>query len=486
MEIRLQNIGLVKDSTIRLDGLTVITGHNNSGKTTVGKVVYSLFDATSNIEQKAENDKANYISESLRDVARILRNYRDIVEGIRHLFGGHSALKQVLLAPHYRSRQLNIDPEDFAKKLLDELEALDFDRLSAFTPAEDPGTLLTNDAERGISSKLEKSTQEAIDFLRQLLEKLKLGENLNNYTRECLNLTLRSEFSSQIQPVNGSAGKSQITATDSDSTLFDFEIVDENIDATNPSICSRSPFENTFLIDDPFVIDPVAGRIPSYFAQRYAPDWDPEQASSLLNANRIFTHSQKLINILQRDKSLPPTVLEEVIKKESIAPIINQINQAIPGDFEYKRDGLVYLQQGKELKISNLATGSKMFAVIKLLLQKGYINDSTMLILDEPESHLHPKWQNLFAEMVVLLVKDTGVNVLLTTHSSNFMLAIDAFMRKHQIHSQTNFYQTKPTGDGCVEYRCVNETVSEIYADFMEALAQVKILRDKYLPGGDE
>ena len=37
MDIRLKNIGIIKDSSIRLDGLTVITGANNSGKTTVGK-----------------------------------------------------------------------------------------------------------------------------------------------------------------------------------------------------------------------------------------------------------------------------------------------------------------------------------------------------------------------------------------------------------------------------------------------------------------
>lgn len=61
MQIRLKNIGIVKDSTITLDGLTVITGRNNSGKTTVGKALYSLLDAVSNIQRKAENDKCVYV-----------------------------------------------------------------------------------------------------------------------------------------------------------------------------------------------------------------------------------------------------------------------------------------------------------------------------------------------------------------------------------------------------------------------------------------
>ena len=67
MNIRLKNIGIISDSTIEINGLTVITGHNNSGKTTAGKVIYSLVDAVSDIEKKAKNDKYNYVLEQLRN-----------------------------------------------------------------------------------------------------------------------------------------------------------------------------------------------------------------------------------------------------------------------------------------------------------------------------------------------------------------------------------------------------------------------------------
>jgi hypothetical protein len=61
LNIQLKNIGIIRDSTIELNGLTVITGQNNSGKTTVGKVVYSVIDAASNLERKALIDKRSYI-----------------------------------------------------------------------------------------------------------------------------------------------------------------------------------------------------------------------------------------------------------------------------------------------------------------------------------------------------------------------------------------------------------------------------------------
>lgn len=68
MNIKLENIGIIKNSNIQLDGLTVITGQNNSCKTTVGKVIYSLVDAVSNLSTKAENDRLMYIADVLKDI----------------------------------------------------------------------------------------------------------------------------------------------------------------------------------------------------------------------------------------------------------------------------------------------------------------------------------------------------------------------------------------------------------------------------------
>lgn len=68
MNIKLENIGIIKNSNIKLDGLTIITGQNNSGKTTVGKVIYSLVDAVSSLSTKAENDRLMYIADVLRDI----------------------------------------------------------------------------------------------------------------------------------------------------------------------------------------------------------------------------------------------------------------------------------------------------------------------------------------------------------------------------------------------------------------------------------
>lgn len=205
---------------------------------------------------------------------------------------------------------------------------------------------------------------------------------------------------------------------------------------------------------------------------------------TFFDPRRVNPHNYKLERELRDPSGL--SVFEQTILQDSLAAVKKQIDAIIPGTFEFTSEGKYYVQNGAKLKLCNLATGSKMFSIIKILLEKGTLDSGTMLILDEPEAHLHPQWQNAFAEVMVLLVKELNVTVLLTTHSPNFMLALDAYMRKYEISDKSNFYQTEFLSDGFVQYQCVNDDMGKIYQDFLQYLSEVKVLRGKYLHGMGE
>jgi len=42
MELQLKNIGMIKEANVKIDGLTVIAGENDTGKSTVGKCFYLM------------------------------------------------------------------------------------------------------------------------------------------------------------------------------------------------------------------------------------------------------------------------------------------------------------------------------------------------------------------------------------------------------------------------------------------------------------
>ena len=68
MKLYLNNVGIVKDSEVKLHGLTVITGKNSSGKTTVGKTIYSLISAGNNTVEAFDESRRLYICSQLNNV----------------------------------------------------------------------------------------------------------------------------------------------------------------------------------------------------------------------------------------------------------------------------------------------------------------------------------------------------------------------------------------------------------------------------------
>lgn len=480
MQITLDNIGIIKNSTLTLEGLTVITGKNNSGKTTVGKTLYSLIDATSNLQRNARRDRDTYIRKQIRELENVLNVFIYTREpgAEEDYLSGFPALEGLLSNAY---KVCKPSPEEYAYELERELHAVDSKKLAELYGTtesifrRDEGTRRWIVHEVPISEKFDRQRAVALGILSSLFEELKQDPHLTDYARERINQTLSLEFSGQIQPVKAPGVTSLVDLSDEESPYYHFTLQNNRIVKDGP-VFFNAPFQRAYLIDDPYILDdPKPARLYRMNAQEF---------EGLVNTSNISTHSQKLLTKLRFRSG--PNPFEQMLLDKSLEQIREQIEQVISGSFEFSPDGNYYVENGVKLRVSNLAAGSKLFSILKILLEKGELDASTLLILDEPESHLHPQWQNTFAEVIVLLVKNLNMRVLLTTHSSNFMLALDAFMRKHGINQRTNFYQTRSTGDGFVEYECVNDDMGRIYQDFLQYLSEVKQLRNLYMHGGGD
>ena len=90
------------------------------------------------------------------------------------------------------------------------------------------------------------------------------------------------------------------------------------------------------------------------------------------------------------------------------------------------------------------------------------INDKTMLVLDEPEVHLHPKWQLIYAEILVLLQKEFDLNIIITTHSPYFINAIETYSAKNEVANRCKYYLAELDSEGSV-FRDVTRNTDAIY-----------------------
>ena len=198
MQINLQNVGIVKDSTITIDGLSVITGKNNSGKTTVGKTLYSILDAVSNLQQKANNDKFFYIQRQIEKVESTLEVFRYlrvlIFDDKPDIFADYPALNKLINRGYINELSQN-DIEQFAQMLVEELMHFDvslFDKIDELNNYQKILRTRIKDKESAsLASMFKNQREQALDILKKLFNDIKKDPELIAYARESINQTLR-------------------------------------------------------------------------------------------------------------------------------------------------------------------------------------------------------------------------------------------------------------------------------------------------------
>ena len=105
-----------------------------------------------------------------------------------------------------------------------------------------------------------------------------------------------------------------------------------------------------------------------------------------------------------------------------------------------------------------------------------------MLVLDEPETHIHPRWQLRFAELLVEFAAD-GKNILLTSHSPYFIEAIKVFSDRHKLGDKTAFYLSEKTKSGSTSHiKEVTHDITpifELFAEPYETLEDIQSMDDE-------
>lgn len=163
------------------------------------------------------------------------------------------------------------------------------------------------------------------------------------------------------------------------------------------------------------------------------------------------------------------------------------IRDIIQGDAYWSDDlfdeGLKYKRlDGNIFDLSEVATGIKSFSILQLLLKGGNLTSNTLLIIDEPESNLHPQWIVEYARMIVILNKKLGVKFFLASHNPDMVSAIRYISEKEGILDNVNFYIAKKEEKTfSYDYEYLVRDIEPIFESFNIAIDRI----NKY-GGGDE
>jgi predicted ATPase len=119
------------------------------------------------------------------------------------------------------------------------------------------------------------------------------------------------------------------------------------------------------------------------------------------------------------------------------------------------------------IKLEQMATGIKSFAYLDRLLENGYLTQGNILILDEPEAHLHPQWIVEFARMLVKIHKETGLFIMLASHDPDMVSAIRYIAEKEDVLDDTTFYLAEQDKNAeTFSYKELGHDIEPIFASF--------------------
>lgn len=435
MRVQLQNIGIIEEADIKVDGITLIAGQNDSGKSTVGKVLYALTRGMNIDEDSFNSSKIDFIRQRIRDLRILLTRVKpsnEEDERILEVFINEILESENSIFDNFRISIRESRAPFNQDELISELASIN-DLISSFS-------------DETIKNRLSNIIEEINNRISISFDSIEV----KHYEIETF---FRNEFGNQIQNKFNKSESHVLTegGKSSQKIIFDENVSFEGFDAMS----------NFYYDDVIFIESPMKLHDRSFF----------NFGSNVKREKNIHLNSK----IFQPEKETD-IFSDRKEKFEKLKAIILGI---VKGEFDInKRGELVYKKSDVEFDLSNVATGIKSFGVLQMLIQKDILNQNTLLIIDEPEVHLHPNWQVKYAEILVKLSQELNIPMVLTSHSPYFIEALEAFSKKHK--QPTNFYFSEKNPDGLSSKIIdVTEDITPILSSISEAFYEIQDINDE-------
>lgn len=421
MQLNISNVRKIEKTSIDIDGITVIAGVNNTGKSTVGKLLFSIFNSMNNMDKKIEQERRINIHRIITALlqSRYLSNY------------GENRSKYVIFAKKLTDKII----EKFSVGAIEDIEEFLKSQING-------STFFENEED------IEEFAQECAGRIQPILivsDKKVMTEVINRW--------FNNVFENQISPLGEEGIEPNVELVVKGKRIS--YIFKDNICTSWDT--ELNLLHEAFYIDNPFIIDKM---------------------SEVFNEQRI-TDEHLLSFLCKENESIYDGIFDAVMAKDKLEEIYAILGEVIQGDIEENQDGEYYFKSSmfaKALKIKNLSTGLKSFALIKMLLENGSIKEKDVLILDEPEIHVHPQWQLLYAKLIILLQKKFSLSLVITTHSPYFLDAIDVYSRKNNIAHKVHFYLAEDEGESA-SFQDVTGNIDAIYKKLSEPMQMLENLR---------
>lgn len=428
IRVKTEGFRAINKADLVIDGITLVAGENGCGKSSISKLLYFLYKTVSNYDFLVK--KKLYVS--LQDILRFL----DIVQQELSI-----NMKDRSLKDEYRREISELKRGLYSSEFLeDELNnwLVVVDKIEHIYTSSDLKSIRPSVLGKSIRLKyIIKDILKIENTDDEFSESFpKIKSLIERRFKEAINKTKSRPTSVFIE---------ELKTVFSDGNLPNkFEVLeyDDSIVALDKSNLSIPySIQNAIYIDTPMMIS---------VEDSHNEHWDDLNELLLEKGNK----NNKYSNIIGNEIIQGDVVLEEGIYSVD--------------DFKFKR------RDGSIFNLLDVATGIKSFSILQLLLKKGILNDKTLLIIDEPESNLHPQWIIEYARIIVMLNKELGVKFFLASHNPDMVSAIRYISEKEGILDNVNFYLAEKSSNSfSYDYTFLDKNIDPIFESFNIAIDRI-------------
>jgi predicted ATP-dependent endonuclease of OLD family len=407
MVFEFRNLGIIESADIELKGLTIITGLNDTGKSFLSKTIFSIIKTLYGAKEQAINERYEKISGLVTQIFSLHRQMIAFSPEKLQTFNPNELSNRIYVA------LLNNTPESEMRSIVNSYkDRVIFDiETNIVNPSLTPQKIVYINRIKEISQIIVTSLKDD------------LIDDEGKFKNFFDNIIIQKLFQGQLNSINGKKSTLNIKVKEGESELLEISVQD------NKSILFK--LESVFLLNDATIIDsPIIVQLAKF----------------ITNTLAFPTNFRK---IYQPRLDLPYPyydLIEKMNVAGSVTPqyseVFQEIKKIIKGELQYRlEDGTFEYKKetGAIIKAFNIATGIKSFGVIQILLSSGAINQKTVLIIDEPEVHLHPSWETQYARIIVLLSK-LNIPIIVSSHSPYFLQAITKYIKEFQTEKLTKVY----------------------------------------------
>ena len=419
----LNNYHAIGEANISIDGITVIAGCNGCGKSTISKWLYAFVNYSNEFSDLVDERLLKRLNIEIRKMQRIARNI-----DLENL-----------------TRQLKaISPAVFHH------DEFDYDDL--YTLFESKLRVFCSEIENAVENSNDKN-------IRKWLQK-KSGTEDDLY-----NNFISSYFEMTINDVNEAIHSAQKAKNDCslDNLLY---FIRKELDIYGDAPRDFFLEENGMRLIDPF-------RFRAPLGLRNAVYIDTPMALSKHQSSDNYIWDRLMDALTYPLQDMPKEALNLIMRLRRIMGgkiVVNhdELNRDTEIRYIRKEDGL-------DIPIGEAATGLKTFAYMMRLIENGYLDENSLLLIDEPEAHLHPQWIVEFARILVLLHKELGTKVLIASHNPDMIAALQSISRSEGLSEVTKFYQAQINKSELrYYYEYLGNDIEKIFSSFNVSIERIK------------